>query len=257
MPKEQKKIYKLLKRHISYYLASGIITLTIPVVIYAEEPTATTPVVEAEFDSAFLIGDAQKVDISRFKYGNPVLPGEYNVDIYVNSQWFGKRRLIFKAVDSNKNAATCFTEKNLIEFGVKQDVLNQRTALQNGNGCYKIDEWVENAFYDFDTSRLRVDISIPQVALQKNAQGYVDPSVWDRGINAAFLSYSGSAYKTFNQSNGHSETTNAFMGITAGANLADWQLRHNGQWQWQDTPGINQSKSNYQETSTYLQSDVC
>jgi outer membrane usher protein len=44
----------------------------------------------------------------------------------------------------------------------------------------------------------------------KNAQGYVDPSVWDRGINAAFLSYSASAYKTFNKI-GNKETTNAFI----------------------------------------------
>ncbi len=41
------------------------------------------------------------------------------------------------------------------------------------------------------------------------------------------------------------------MGITAGLNLAGWQLRHNGQWQWQDTPAENQSKSSYEETSTF------
>ncbi|MDQ9897969.1 FimD/PapC N-terminal domain-containing protein, partial [Acinetobacter baumannii] len=99
----------------------------------------------------------------------------------------------------NQNAVTCFTGMNLLEYGVKQEILTKHAPLQKeNNSCYKIEEWVENAFYEFDTSRLRVDISIPQVALQKNAQGYVDPSVWDRGINAGFLSYSGSAYKTFN-----------------------------------------------------------
>lgn len=57
---------------------------------------------------------------------------------------------------------------NLLEYGVKQDVLSKHTTLQKeNNSCYKIEEWVENAFYEFDTSRLRVDISIPQVALQK------------------------------------------------------------------------------------------
>ncbi|MCZ0626406.1 fimbria/pilus outer membrane usher protein [Acinetobacter baumannii] len=253
MPKKRQESYKLLKRHICYYLASGVVTMTMPVFVHAEEAAASAPV-EAEFDSAFLIGDAQKVDISRFKYGNPVLPGEYNVDVYVNGQWFGKRRMIFKALDPNQNAVTCFTGMNLLEYGVKQEILTKHAPLQKeNNSCYKIEEWVENAFYEFDTSRLRVDISIPQVALQKNAQGYVDPSIWDRGINAGFLSYSGSAYKTFNQSGDRSETTNAFMGVTAGLNLAGWQLRHNGQWQWQDTPAENQSKSDYQETSTYLQ----
>lgn len=75
---------------------------------------------------------------------------------------------VFKALDPNKNAVTCFTGNNLLEYGVKQEVLSQHTTLQKENSsCYKIEEWVENAFYEFDTSRLRVDISIPQVALQK------------------------------------------------------------------------------------------
>lgn len=141
--------------------------MTMPVFVHAEETVASAPV-EAEFDSAFLIGDAQKVDISRFKYGNPVLPGEYNVDVYVNGQWFGKRRMFFKALESNKNAVTCFTGNTLAEYGVKQEILAQHASLQKENSsCYKIEEWVENAFYEFDNSRLRVDISIPQVALQK------------------------------------------------------------------------------------------
>ncbi len=75
---------------------------------------------------------------------------------------------VFKALDPNKNAVTCFTGNNLLEYGVKQEVLSQHTTLKKENSsCYKIEEWVENAFYEFDTSRLRVDISIPQVALQK------------------------------------------------------------------------------------------
>lgn len=249
---KQHATYRLLKRHICFYLTSGMISMTLPVMVHANEPTQKKAV-EAEFDSSFLIGDAQKIDISRFKYGNPVLPGEYNVDVYVNGQWFGKRRMMFKAVDPKENATTCFNSSTLLEYGVKQDVLSQHIANQSKNSCLKIEDWIEDSFYEFDTSKLRVDISIPQVALQKNAQGYVDPSIWDRGINAGFLSYSGSAYKTFNTTGDNKETTNAFMAVTAGANIAGWQLRHNGQWQWQDKPTENQSKSNYQSTSTYLQ----
>lgn len=226
--------------------------MTMPIMVYADE-SAPNNATEAEFDSSFLIGDAQKIDISRFKYGNPVLPGEYNVDVYVNGQWFGKRRMMFKAIDPKQNATTCFNTSTLLEYGVKQEILKQTQSIQSANSCMKIEEWVDDAFYEFDTSKLRVDISIPQVALQKNAQGYVDPSIWDRGINAGFLSYSGSAYKTFNNNSDNKETTNAFMALTAGANIAGWQLRHNGQWRWQDRPTDNESKSDYQATSTYLQ----
>lgn len=66
---------KFLKRRICYYLTSGVITVTLPMAVYAvEQTTEQAAPMEAEFDSVFLIGDAQKVDISRFKYGNPVLP---------------------------------------------------------------------------------------------------------------------------------------------------------------------------------------
>lgn len=249
---------RFLKRRLCYYLTSGVITVTLPMAVYAvEQTTEQTAPIEAEFDSVFLIGDAQKVDISRFKYGNPVLAGEYNVDVYINGNWFGKRRMMFRSSEQDQNAFTCFSASSLLEYGVKQDVLVNRTGSNTPDACYKIEEWIENAYYDFDTSRLRIDISIPQVALQKNAQGYVDPSIWDRGINAGFLSYSGSAYKTFNRLNDHKESTNAFMAITAGANIAGWQLRHNGQWQWQEGAqsalDSTKNKSNYESTSTYLQ----
>lgn len=250
--------YKWIKRHIRYYVACGVITLSIPALVNATEtdldgteqsPTAT----EAEFDSAFLIGDAKKIDVNRFKYGNPVLPGDYNVDIYVNGNWFGKHRMVFKATENNQNAYTCFNSSQLLEYGVKAEVLKKGQSTYPA-GCQKIEQWVEDSFYEFDTSRLRVDISIPQVAMQKNAQGYVDPSVWDRGINAAFLSYNASAYKTFNKLQGGEETTKAFTSVTAGANLAGWQFRHNGQWQWQDRTTVDHtSKSSYDAISTYVQ----
>ena len=39
----------------------------------------------AEFDRNMLPGGGRNVaDISRFEHGNPVLPGTYNLDVYVN-----------------------------------------------------------------------------------------------------------------------------------------------------------------------------
>ena len=101
--------------------------------------------------------------------------------------------MMFKAIDPKQNATTCFNTSTLLEYGVKQEILKQTQPIQSADRCMKIEEWIDDSFYEFDTSKLRVNISIPQVALQKNAQGYVDPSIWDRGINAGFLSYSGSA----------------------------------------------------------------
>ena len=81
--------------------------MTMPIMVYADE-SAPNNATEAEFDSSFLIGDAQKIDISRFKYGNPVLPGEYNVDVYVNGQWM---RLDITAQVTNMNVKSYTTER--------------------------------------------------------------------------------------------------------------------------------------------------
>lgn len=256
------KNYKWKQKTIQRYLACGLITLSIPVLVSAEEVSTPDPeqtqssAVEADFDSAFLIGDAKKIDIDRFKYGNPVLPGDYNVDVYVNGNWFGKHRMLFKATETNKNAYTCFSSNQLLEYGVKAEAIASPVASKDSNnviGCRKLDQWIEDSFYEFDTSKLRIDISIPQSSMQKNAQGYVDPSVWDRGINAGFISYYASAYQTLDRLQGNQERTNAFMSLNTGANLAGWQFRHNGQWQWNDEDSQNRSKSSYDATSTFVQ----
>jgi outer membrane usher protein len=63
-----------------------------------------------------------------FKYGNPVLPGDYNVDIYVNGNGL-VTRMVFKATENNQNAFTCFSSNQLLEYGVKADVLKKAKAL--------------------------------------------------------------------------------------------------------------------------------
>jgi len=219
------------------------------VAAYAENNTDVSHFSKAEFDSNFLVGNAQKIDIARFKYGNPILPGEYSLDVYVNGQWLGKRRMQFNALIPNTNAETCFTEAMLFEYGVKADVLSQKASTSSAS-CKALASWIDNAFYLFDSSRLRLDISIPQAVLEKNAQGYIDPHLWDRGINAAFLTYNATAYRIVNEQR---ENTYAFMGTNLGANLASWQFRHNGQWKWQSQPSSQSNNSSYTSTNTYVQ----
>lgn len=113
------------------------------------------------------------------------MPGEYSLDVYINGQWLGKRRMRFTASAHNTNAGTCFTKAMLLEYGVKANVLSQHDS-NSSLSCKTLASWIDSAFYVFDSSRLRIDISIPQVVLEKNAQGYIDPHLWDRGINAAF-----------------------------------------------------------------------
>ena len=240
------------KRHLRYYLVCGVITFSISNFVRASDTVGDFATPTSEFNSDFLSGDAKKIDINRFNYGNAILPGSYNVDIYINGNWFGKHQIVFKNFEDDKNAYTCFSSKQLLEYGIKADIVKNRLAVNN-ESCQRLSEWVQDSFYEFDTSKLRFDISIPQIAMEKNAQGYVDPSVWDRGINAAFVSYNASTYKTYSKSENNNDNTNAFVSLNTGVNIADWQIRHNGQWKWEDETNSRNSQSTYDAISTYAQ----
>ena len=243
---------RYLKSHIRCYLACGVITFSMSSFVSANDVVGDFATPASEFNSDFLSGDAKKIDINRFNYSNAILPGSYNVDVYINGNWFGKHQIVFKNFENDKNAYTCFSSKQLLEYGIKADVVKNRLAVNNEN-CQKIGEWVQDSFYEFDTSKLRFDISIPQVAMEKNAKGYVDPSVWDRGINAAFISYNASTYKTYSKSENKDDNTKAFVSLDTGTNIANMQIRHNGQWKWEGERNREGSQSTYNATSTYAQ----
>ncbi|EPR7782876.1 FimD/PapC N-terminal domain-containing protein, partial [Acinetobacter baumannii] len=96
------------KKRTTYYLVLSL-AINIPLTVYASDNMNRENILKADFDTNFLVGNAQKIDIGRFKYGNPILPGEYSLDVYINGQWLGKRKFVFKSTRSNENAKTCFT----------------------------------------------------------------------------------------------------------------------------------------------------
>ncbi len=61
-----------------------------------------------------------------------------------------------------------FTEAMLLEYGVKANVLSQHDS-NSSLSCKALASWIDSAFYVFDSSRLRIDISIPQVVLEKKS----------------------------------------------------------------------------------------
>lgn len=253
MSKIASKKYKRSRKIICYLYSYGTIILCTPMIVSALEITPPKQEQYANFDSTFLKGDANKIDMARFKYDNSILPGEYNVDIYINDNWIGKRRLLFTAPHPNENASTCFSSNDLIKYGVKANLLQAKVADSSNTQCLKIEHWIDDAFYRFDSANLRIDLSIPQAAMQKNAQGYVDPSLWDRGINAGFISYNTNVYKSFSDFSNHQDQIHAFASITAGANLGGWQFRHQGQWRWSESITDAQSRSQYDAVSSYVQ----
>lgn len=253
MSTKLKNVNKILSLNCKLYMCGFIIYSTTSMTCASETQIQNKGV---EFDSSFLIGDSDNINIDRFKFGNPILAGEYNLDTYINGGWLGKRRYQFKNQDNlSSTATTCFSAKQLSEFGIKTEIIkNQQQRLNTPDDCIAIENWVEGAHYVFNIENLRIDISVPQVAMQQNARGYVDPDAWDRGIDAAFISYNAGANKSINRQDNRHEINSAFSSVNAGINIAGWQLRHAAQWHWQDDANSKGgAESSYEVINTYAQ----
>lgn len=70
----------------------------------------------------------------------------------------------------------------------------------------------------FDGSDQFLDLTIPQAYVLKSYGGYVDPSLWESGINAATLAYTLNAYHTSSDNDNSDSVYGAFnSGINLGA----------------------------------------
>lgn len=69
-------------------LASAIVALLLGIEAYAAEET---------FDTHFMIGGMKDQQVANIRLDdNQPLPGQYDIDIYVNKQWRGKYEIIVK-----------------------------------------------------------------------------------------------------------------------------------------------------------------
>lgn len=225
--------------------------------VHAEAPAAAAvSPSEVDFDSSFLMGGGAGLDVSRFDKGNVVLPGEYSVDVVVKDGWSGHRNVTFKAPNANVNAEPCFDKSMLTLFGVDLARV-QAEARKSGHAvpspsdtleCGTIATYVPGASASFDAGEQRLDISVPQIYLLRNAKDSVDPSQWQHGIDAGLLNYDFSSY---NSRVGGMRDDSAFVGLTAGVNVGGWRLRHQGNLQWSNRGG-----SQYVSGLAYAQHDL-
>ncbi|TCM62728.1 outer membrane usher protein [Acinetobacter calcoaceticus] len=208
---------------------------------------------EADFNPLFLNGNARSMDTALFKYNNPILAGDYYPDIYVNSQWVGRNKIVFHMLNLDKSASACFEKMQLIEYGVNEAYLLADPQQNQSGGCITLNQWLNEASYTLDTETLRLDLSIPQIAMNKTAQDTVAAHYWDRGIDAGYFSYHAGAYKSLNLNERDQNQSNLFLNAQTGINLLGWQFRHQGQWNWRSGFANTDAQSSYQSISTYIQ----
>ncbi|MBP0592724.1 fimbrial biogenesis outer membrane usher protein [Paraburkholderia sp. LEh10] len=220
--------------------------------------TSMSPACAAEqgdapkFDTTFLQIDTQRVDIARLARGNIVTPGDYSVDISVNGNHVARDTVRFVATREGENARACLTRKMLETFGLDFATLPrneaQRPSKESADACVDVSTLIPEATVDFDFTEQKLSISIPQKFMRNMARGYVSPELWDKGVNAGFLSYNANVYQT-NAGNMHS--VQEYLGLNAGVNIGSWHFRHQS-----STTAATGQPTQFDNIATYVQHDI-
>lgn len=231
----------------------------------------TTGHAELYFAPELIASDPQMVaDLSRFEKSGAQLPSIYQVDIYVNGKQVGSRDLRFVDADGDgnnnekKDAASpdtktaadirdstglmaCLTRQDLDGMGVNIKAFPALNDVADDQ-CVSPGKFIPEAFTAFDFQKMRLDISIPQAAMQNSARGYIPPERWDEGINAAMLNYS------FNGNTSHGRYGNSsshYLNLNSGLNVGSWRLRDVRTWNEYDSQYYSYRK--WQHVKTYAE----
>ncbi|MDI9240841.1 fimbria/pilus outer membrane usher protein [Lysobacter sp. LF1] len=221
---------------------------TTPVLVFAAPSPEPSPGPQSvEFSSAFLSGSTG-ADLSRFERGNPILPGNQSVDVFVNDARISRQDVLFRALDGRDDIQPCFTIDLLDAVGVDTAKLEGEGVALDGE-CLDLRALIPDARVLADAGDMSLRLSIPQIYLRRNAQGYVDPKLWDRGVTALTLGYSFNVTNTDNDVGGSSRS--AYLGLNTGLNVAGWRIRNQSYYSWN-----RGGQSDFTSISTYAQHDI-
>lgn len=200
------------------------------------------PQVQAEdetFDTHFMMGGMQGVKTSYFQVdSNKPIPGDYDLDIYINKQWRGKYPVTVKENPDE----TCLPFEQVKQLGIVTETLTGNTPT----GCITLKHAVQGGSYAFDTGTFRLDLSVPQAYVEEMEQGYVAPESWERGIHALYSAYYVSQYYSDYKNGGSSK--NSFARFNSGANLLGWQVHSDASYSQ-----VNDSRGEWKSNTLYLE----
>lgn len=202
----------------------------------------TTEIVE--FDPDFLrMSNSAQIDLSRFNNGASVLPGEYEVDIWLNGKFITTNTILFKDRPDG-GMFICVPENILLTLPLANGVLQSATETK----CQDLQVRIPEVSMDYDSTRQRLNLTLPQIMVRNIPAGTVPSSEWDSGITAAMLGYNLGVWSNKSYGKNYQQV---FGSLNSGVNIGAWYFRHNGNYQWK-----NKGKNSYEAINTYLQRDI-
>lgn len=189
---------------------------------------------------------AKSIDLSRFERGEQ-LPGTYRVQIWLNHEYVRTDNISFVAING-LGLAPELNRTILAQLGVRVSAFSKLAELPDSTIITNPGDFIPDAKASLDFDRQRLDISIPQSALENHARGQVDPARWDQGISALLLNYSFNGSRNWTNQGGTDDQF--YLNLQSGVNLGPWRLRN------YSTAIKSGGKHNVSSVSTVLSRDI-
>jgi outer membrane usher protein len=204
----------------------------------------------AEFNELFLKKGEAPVELEYFERGNTVSPGTYDVDVSLN-QRRARRAPVTFAADSSGEVRPVVTIGMIRSLGVDIARLEQEGKLEAGlpdDTSLDLGELIDGGSASFDVGTLSLEISVPQAYVPGEARGYVDPSLWDDGVTAAYANYQ--ANFSHDADTGY-RSDYYYLGLRSGINIAGWRLRNES-----SLTGRNGSPPRFTTNRSYVEREL-
>lgn len=216
------------------------------------------------FDPGLLkLGGAQlsTTDLSVFAQPGGISPGSYLVTLVVNQNEQGQYAVEFSP-NAQGEIRPELTPAMLYALGINTRALPGFANLPVDQPIDSLAALILDAKVNFDLPELRLELSVPQIAMQSQARGAINPALWDNGVPAFLLNYTLNGGRNWQEGQdgfGKSTQTNLFGNLRSGLNYGPWRLRSTLTYTRNSSNGETipeQSNQQTQFTDTYLQRDI-
>ncbi|MEQ5038533.1 fimbria/pilus outer membrane usher protein [Providencia rettgeri] len=191
------------------------------------------------------------IDLSYFEKNN-FSEGLYETDIVLN----GKRILRgekIKFISHDGIIEPCITASVIKRFPLTEDAKEILLSSEEDH-CINISALDKNVTVDFNDSDQVLTISIPQKYLVAVYSSWISPELRDYGIAGLILDYTVSDNNFYRKDSGNRNNLSAFGNV--GANLAEWRLRANYQYENKLVDSSNDKKSRFEWEQIYAFRDM-
>lgn len=189
---------------------------------------------EYYFDASLFKGsNFDQEALKKLSKPDAVLPGTYQIDVYVNQQFLGRYSINVKS--HNGTDKPCFSPDLINAIGFKN---YQHGPLSSGS-CFFMADVKPQASVHLSISGFRLDVTVPQSLLIKKPRGWIDPAEYDTGTNIGFANYLANYYHVSYSDSRIRNQDSAWLSLNGGINLGTWQFRQSGSATWNQQQGAS------------------